>query len=252
MHIFLVNDDGIGSAGIMALLHAAVARGHRVTMCAPKQQQSAASHRITLADPIFAAEWHSGVPSVRAFAIAGSPVDCVRVGLFNLTDAPVDVLISGINDGYNAGMAVYYSGTVGAAREGALNGVPSIAASIHFNATQTMLDALAARVIAVAEQYAQKPTPPCTLLNINAPSLEPASLKPECYAPLSMSNFVDRYERRESPRSGTYFWLMEGCAREQPEPGSDQFLLDEGHIVYTLLGNPRSASSSSWEALGIQ
>ena len=124
MHIFLVNDDGIGSRGIMALLEAAAERGHEVTMCAPRYQQSAASHRFTLTEPIYVKEWPVDRPGCQAYAITGSPVDCVRVGLQQLVDRPVDIVISGVNDGYNAGMAVHYSGTVGAAMEGALNHLP--------------------------------------------------------------------------------------------------------------------------------
>ena len=139
MHIFLVNDDGIGSKGIMALARAATGRGHKVTMCAPATQQSAASQRITLAEPIYVAPYPSQDPLLTAYAITGTPTDCVRLGLQNLAKEPVDVLISGINDGYNSGMAVHYSGTVAAAREGALNGLHAIAAH-HHKASQALID----------------------------------------------------------------------------------------------------------------
>ncbi|MEG2480851.1 MAG: 5'/3'-nucleotidase SurE, partial [Clostridia bacterium] len=100
MHIFLVNDDGIGAKGIMALFHAAVLRGHRVSMCAPRTQQSAASHRFTLTEPIYVEPYPVQGEGSQAFSITGSPVDCVRIGLFELVKEPVDVLISGINNGY--------------------------------------------------------------------------------------------------------------------------------------------------------
>ena len=76
MHIFLVNDDGIGAKGIMALWKAAVERGHEVSMCAPRTQQSAASHRFTLTEPIYVEPWPVDAPGCEAFSIAGSPVDC--------------------------------------------------------------------------------------------------------------------------------------------------------------------------------
>ena len=107
MHIFLVNDDGIGSKGIMALMEAAVERGHEVTMCAPRYQQSAASHRFTLTEPIYVKEWPVDRPGCQAYAITGSPVDCVRVGLQQLVTRPVEVVNNGMKDGYNAGMAVH-------------------------------------------------------------------------------------------------------------------------------------------------
>ena len=159
MHIFLVNDDGIGAKGIMALMHAALRRGHRVTMCAPKKQQSAASHRFTLADPLFAGPYDLGEANAIGWYVDGSPADCVRIGLNELIDSPVDVVISGINDGYNAGVAVHYSGTVGAAMEGAFHHLPSIASSIHHKATQAMLDHLAEYTIIMAEQYVKVEVP---------------------------------------------------------------------------------------------
>ena len=116
MHILLVNDDGITAVGITALLKEAAARGHRVTMAAPDRQQSAASHRLTLSEPIMMHPFTTGLPGVEAYAIKGSPADCVRVALLGgLVTDPVDVVVSGINNGLNAGMDAHYSGTLGAA-----------------------------------------------------------------------------------------------------------------------------------------
>lgn len=242
MHFFLVNDDGIGSKGIMALLHAAVGRGHQVTMCAPAAQQSAASGRITLTDPIYVREYPTQEQGVKAYAITGTPTDCVRVGLFHLAEKPVDVLISGINDGYNAGMAVHYSGTVGAAREGALNYLPAIASSIAYHATPTMLAHLAEVTIRAAEQLGEMKLPRAAVLNINAPLREPGELLEGKLAPLSTANYIDRYVRRESPRSGVYYWLDTGSTTEPFSEGTDQDLLEKGHVTFTVIGNPTDHS----------
>ena len=252
MHIFLVNDDGIGAPGIMALLHAAVSAGHEVTMCAPKYQQSAASHRFTIADPIYAAPWPTEIPNCRAWAITGSPADCVRIGVDELLEKPVDVLISGINKGYNAGVAVQYSGTVGAAMEGSFYRIPSIAASIHHKATQEMLDHFAAYVIRIAQQYASAQTPASTILNINAPLTAPKDIQGVVYAPLDTANFADHYVRRESPRAGTYFWLDDTGEMEAFTPGCDNDWLEKGHITLTLMGAPVSHDQSIWDALHIR
>lgn len=242
MHIFLVNDDGIGSMGIMALAHAASQRNHRVTLCAPASQQSAASQRISLIEPIFVSPYPVDDPAISAYAIKGTPTDCVRLGLLDLAQGPVDVLVSGINDGYNAGMAVHYSGTVSAAREGALNHLHAIAASIDYHATQEMVDHLARFVISTAERYSSLPLPPGVFLNINAPGLEPDKLLPPVMAPLSTANFTDRYLRRESPRAGVYYWLDEGSYTEAPGEGSDQDMLEKGHVTLSFMGNPSDHS----------
>lgn len=250
MHIFLVNDDGIGAKGIMALYQAARERGHEVSMCAPRYQQSAASHRFTLAEPIYASEYPLEGEGCEGYSIAGAPADCVRVGLQMLMKKPVDVVISGINEGYNAGIAVHYSGTVGAAMEGAFHYLPSIAASIHHRATPEMLTHFAAWVIETAEQYAAVKTPPCTILNLNAPPVAPSELKKPVYAPLDMGYFTDSYERRESPRSGSYFWLLDGHV-EAPKEGTDCWYLKQGHPTITLIGNYSSDNQAVWDALSI-
>jgi len=237
MRILLVNDDGISSKGLWALAHAASSRGHRVFICAPSSQQSAASQRITLADPIYVSPYPSDDPNITAYAIVGTPTDCVRLGLYDLVKEPVDVVISGINDGYNAGMAVYYSGTVSAAREGALNHLHAIAVSIAYRAPQEMIDHLAEYAVETAEKYIVLTLPPATVLSINAPRRDADMLKPPAFAPLSTANFLDTYIRRESPRAGMYYWLDSGALTEPYSESSDQDLLDKGHITLTLIGN---------------
>ena len=252
MHIFLVNDDGIGAKGIMALLRAAVRRGHEVTMCAPKYQQSAASQRFTLVDPLYASEYPVEEPGCKAWAITGSPADCVRVGMNQLIEKPVDIVISGINDGYNAGVAVHYSGTVGAAMEGRFHHLPSIAASIHHKATQEMIDHLADFTIRTAEQYVTKTVPDGMILNINAPLAAPGEIRGSVYAPLDQAYYTDHYERRQSPRAGDYFWLEAGSPMESFHPGSDNDYLEKGYITMTLMGHPSMMDKAFWESLDIR
>lgn len=251
MHIFLTNDDGIGAKGIMALFYAAVERGHEVSMCAPRYQQSAASHRFTLTEPIYVSEYPVDAPGSEAFSIAGSPVDCVRIGLQDLVKKPVDLVLSGINNGYNAGSAVHYSGTVGAAMEGALNHLPAVASSIHHGATQEMIDHLARFTIRAAEAYVKRETPRCSILNINAPAVAPDALKEPVYAPLDTANFLDGYERRVSPRAGAYYWLMNGSKMEPPDKNSDVDYLERGHITLTLMGNPISYDAALLDGMNI-
>ena len=251
MHLLLVNDDGIGAKGIMALVRAAVKRGHEVSMCAPKYQQSAASHRFTLVDPIFVSDYPMEEPGCRAWAIAGSPADCVRIGLNQLVEKPVDMVISGINDGYNAGVAIHYSGTVGAAMEGRFHHLPAIAASIHHKATPEMLEHFADYVIRTAEQYAAKTVPEGMILNINAPLAAPEDIRGAVYAPLDRACYTDHYERRVAPRAGTYFWLEEGSPMEAFRAGSDNEYLEKGYITLTLMGLPTMMDQSFWDELDI-
>ena len=251
MHIFLVNDDGIGAKGIMALVHAAVNRGHEVTMCAPRDPQSGASHRFSLIDPSYVSEWPTEIPGCKAWSITGSPVDCVRVGLGHLVEKPADIVISGINNGYNSGVAVHYSGTVGAAMEGAFHHLHAMAVSIHHESTQEMLDHFAHYCIEMAEKYVSVSVPDSTILNINAPLTPPEELQPPVYVPLDTACYTDGYVRRESPRMGTYFWLDSSSSMEASEPGSDNDYLSRGHITLTLMGHPAQQDKAFWDALHI-
>ena len=249
MHILLTNDDGVGAKGIMALYRAAIARGHEVTMCAPRHQQSAASHRFTLSEPLFAGDYP--LEQGKGYAVAGAPADCVRIGVQKVAEKPVDVVISGINNGYNAGIATHYSGTVGAAMEGSFHGLHAIAVSIHHKATQEMIDHLADYTIRVAEQYVQKPHKRTTILNINAPCVAPDQLKEPVYAPLDTAFYLDSYEKRTSPRAGDDYWLESGSPIEPPDEGSDNWYLQRGHITLTVIGNYTCATHAEWDALDI-
>lgn len=252
MHILLVNDDGITAVGIAALLKEAVSRGHRVTMAAPAQQQSAASHRLTLSEPVMMSPYETGLPGVEAYAIKGTPADCVRVALLGgLVTDPVDVVISGINNGLNAGMDAHYSGTLGAAMEGAMLGHRAVAASIGWNADEASLAALAALTLDWAERYCRIPVQPVCVLNINAPGGAGADWKPAVYAPMDTSCRRDRYERRESPYSGSYFWLAGDGDAQPVVEGSDNWYLEKGHVTVTMLGNFGSMAAQEWNALGI-
>lgn len=252
MHFLLVNDDGIGSAGIMALMEAALKRGHRVSMCAPSGQMSAASHRITLSDPLYVKDYPLNRENAQGFAITGTPADCVRLAfLGGLVTEPVDGVISGVNNGYNAGLAVYYSGTVGAAREAALLGHPSIAASIDYKADPAHVQDAAELVLEVAEKYFRAPKNGFRVLNINVPDLPRAQWKAPMYAPLSDAGIRDGYDRCYADRPGTYFWLQEGCESEPPAEGSDEWYLNEGHPALTLLSGMGSEPQADFDRLGL-
>lgn len=129
MHILIANDDGIFAPGIKALAKAARAAGHKVTVFAPDSQRSAASHAFSLKKPLHAVpvEYEDGIP---AYAVDGTPADCVRLGLYLTRGEGVDCVLTGINNGSNRGAAILYSGTVGAALEGSLCGVPAVAVSL--------------------------------------------------------------------------------------------------------------------------
>lgn len=234
MNILLVNDDGIESPSLHLLGRAARARGHHVLMCAPAVQQSAKSHCFTIFAPLMARPLELDCAD-EAWAIEGTPADCTRLGLMALNRDKIDLVISGINQGYNVGLATYVSGTVGAAREAAFQGVPAMAASAALDTPPATLALFAEWVVTLGERLMQAALPPLSVCNVNVPPVPVEALKPPVLCPISRSVYEDSYERRESPRGDVYFWLTPEKPSETPTPGSDVEYLDQGHITVTLL-----------------
>ena len=166
MHILIAIDDGIFAPGIRALSKAAEASGHRVTVFAPEEQRSAASHAITLNRALHARRVDYG--EMRAFSVDGTPADCVRLGLYLLRDDPPDCVLTGVNNGANRGAAILYSGTVGAAMEGSLCGVPGVAVSLCSHLDRGY--APAARLgVKTAEWAVEHPLPRGEIYSLNVP-----------------------------------------------------------------------------------
>lgn len=234
MNILLVNDDGFDSPWLHTLCRAVAARGHRVTVCAPATQQSAKGHSCTVFQPLMARR-REMEGADEAWAIDGTPVDCCRIGLMNLCSPRPDLVISGINRGYNTCFAVYVSGTVAAAREAALQGVPAMALSAENNTPPETLLFFADWAAALAERLAEYPAPPFSVCNVNVPPVPVYELKAPKMCPISPTMFRDQYIRRESPRGDTYFWLTEIEQDDSFIPGTDMDWLSRGHITCTFL-----------------
>lgn len=233
MHFLLTNDDGIDAIGLKALSAAITEAGHTVTVCAPQTQQSAASHHLTLNAPLMVREvpWEGG----EAYALAGTPADCARIGKL-VSAQPIDFAFSGINNGENAGTAIFYSGTVSAAREARMCGMPAMAVSIMTGADWNTLLQLGRLAVAIAEKTAEKELPRLCLLNLNAPALPADQWKPLRLAPISDACYLDSYEKRVSPRGQAYYWLEAGLKIEPHRPGTDMALLRDGYPVLSLVG----------------
>ena len=234
MNILLVNDDGIDSPYLALLCRAAAARGHRVTVCAPSTQQSAKSHSFTIFTPV-TVHPREVEGACAAWAVDGTPVDCVRLGLLSLCGDGVDLVLSGINDGFNTGLATYVSGTVGAAREAAFQGVPAMAVSGEPRTPQETLSFFADWAVALGERLIHYPAPELSVCNLNVPPVPMHELKEPRMCPITRNIYKDNYEQRVSPRGQVYFWLYPEEQDDHPTPGSDLDLLQQGHITCTFL-----------------
>ena len=248
--ILLTNDDGVRAPGILAVAQALKGVGE-ITIAAPAQNQSGKGHSITTSDPIFV-DTITLAGDLPAFSLETTPATCVKVAVEALMAQKPDVVISGINRGYNLGMVTYVSGTVGAAREAALKGIPAIAASLAAEQTDY---APAAEVVRQVLVMARKtPLEPGTLLNVNIPPGTSAAIKGIQLTRQSRLTGVERFEEQTSPRGRRFFWSVWNEPTADAE-GTDVWAVEHGFAAVTPLraGEFDPATYEKWRtALGLK
>ena len=205
MNILLTNDDGIYAPGLWSLYKRFIQR-HDVTVIAPDRERSAVSHGITLHEPIRASK--ISVNGLTGYAVSGTPVDCIKLGIMELLAARPDMVVSGINPGANVGVNINYSGAVAAAREATLYGVPAIAVSVCGRQTNNY-DPVARFIEDLAVNVLQKGLPFGTLLNVNFPDLETGKFAGVYISKQGTRLFPEYFEKRKDPRKCVYYW--QGC-----------------------------------------
>jgi 5'-nucleotidase len=228
--ILVTNDDGVQSAGIHAL--AAALRGlGDVTIVAPVSESSAIGHALTLARPLRLEQVDA---AGRVFSVDGTPTDCVNIALTMVLDRKPDLVVSGINKGYNLGDDVTYSGTVAGAMEGALLGIPSIAVSLERTRDRDAFDfTAAARAAAViAARVLPIGLPSRAFLNINVPRMVTHGFRATVQA---KRNHVTKVTRAIDPRGRAYYWIEEGENEWDADDRSDYHAVKAGWISVTLL-----------------
>lgn len=205
MRILICNDDGIHAPGI-SVLHGAVKEFGERCVIAPDVERSAAGHAITLADPIKSTPVDKN-GEFFGYGIGGTPADCIKLAVCAIMkDAPPDLVLSGINLGSNTGISVIYSGTVSAATEGVVLGIPGVAFSL---CTYTDPEwKMAGRVAKeITQKIIETPMPPGVLLNVNMPNLPYEQLKGIKITRMGRSRFIEKFHKRLDPRGRTYYWL---------------------------------------------
>jgi 5'-nucleotidase len=207
LRILISNDDGVFADGIQALAGEAHRRGHRVTVVCPDQERSATGHGLTLQSPIRAERADElFTAGVTAWACSGTPADCVKLALFRLLEGPPDLVLSGINHGPNLGTDVLYSGTVAAAMEGTIEGLPAMAVSAADFGWREFEPA-ARLALEVAEGILATGWPEGLLLNLNVPPVPGESMGPLRWCRPAVRRYADQFDRRVDPRGRTYYWL---------------------------------------------
>lgn len=229
--ILVTNDDGITARGIAALCEALAEVGE-VTVVAPERPRSAGGHAITLHKPL-RADMVTMPSGQQGYSSNGTPSDCVVLGLLAIMEH-CDLVVSGINLGPNLGEDLTYSGTVSAAMEGAICGIPAIAISLASESNPNFQPA-ANFAAKLARQVLQHGLPADTLLNVNVPDLPAEQIGCPLITRQGKRRYEGRVERREDPRGRPYYWLGGEIIEDIAGEGSDGEAIMHGHISVTPL-----------------
>ncbi|MBX2860578.1 MAG: 5'/3'-nucleotidase SurE [Vampirovibrio sp.] len=245
MKILVSNDDGIHATGIRTLVES-LAMDHEVYVSAPDRERSATGHALTLHKPIRVDEIDFGLPNVTAYSVSGTPSDCVKIALNAVLDIRPDVVVSGINHGPNLGADVLYSGTVSAALEGMINGVPSIAVSLvngyekmaDFGPGATFIREYLPKLLAAG-------IPERTILNVNIPAVGLSDMSGIRVTDLGTRIYQDSFEKRMDPRGNVYYWLAGEIVETSDGPTTDVKVIRDNLVSIT----PVTSDMTNYAAL---
>jgi len=228
MRILLSNDDGYFAPGIAILAEALTPLGD-ITVVAPERDRSGASNSLTLDRPLSVRKSANGF-----FFVNGTPTDCVHLAVTGLLEELPDMIVSGINLGANMGDDTIYSGTVAAATEGYLLGIPSFAVSLASKAGQHY--ATAARVAAgLVERFQKRPPPEPVLLNVNVPDIAYEALKGFEVTRLGKRHKAEPVIKTVTPRNETVYWVGAAGSAQDAGPGTDFYAVTADRVSMTPL-----------------
>ena len=229
MHIMVTNDDGIHAPGILALASALRVLGD-VTVVAPDRERSAVGHALTLNSPLRVFELRDSF-----FAVDGTPTDCVNMGIHSLLPFRPDLVVSGINHGANLGDDVTYSGTVAAAIEATLMGLPAIAVSLATLERNGFFPEAAQVAVRVARQVIANGLPEDTFLNVNVPNCPAGEINRPLITRQGKRSFVGSVVGKTDPRGRKYYWIGSGEADFNDYEGTDFHAINRNHVSITPL-----------------
>ena len=224
--ILLTNDDGYHSEGIIALEQALCDLGE-IYVVAPASEQSGASHSLTLGRPLRIRQIDA-----RHWTVDGTPTDCINIAVTQVFKALPDLVVSGINKGWNLGDDVTYSGTVAGALEAALLGVPALAVSLKATRGEYDFGPAARAAATLAGALLQRPLPSRTFLNINVPHGRPRGYRVTVQA---KRNHVTSVAERHDPKGRAYYWIEEGQNEWAPHDRSDYQAVRDGFVSVSPL-----------------
>lgn len=232
MRVLLTNDDGINAPGLHALWKE-IRKVAEVVIVAPATEQSAVGHAITLSCPLRIEEVRKD-GHVYGYAVNGTPADCVKIAVSAFLEETPEIVISGINLGPNTGTNVIYSGTVSAATEGTILGIPSMAVSLttFTNPHYGYAAKLACRLAGAVHEHG---LPERTLLSVNVPNVREEEIRGIRITRQGISKFKEFFDKRVDPKGGTYYWLAGDMEEGDESEDSDHAAVKENYVSITPL-----------------
>ncbi|MEE2877064.1 MAG: 5'/3'-nucleotidase SurE [Candidatus Neomarinimicrobiota bacterium] len=247
--ILVTNDDGFYANGIYVLQQVVADIGETVVV-APETEKSAVGHAITISHPIRISELERE-NGFSGHAVAGTPADCVKLGIKVVLDRKPDLVVSGINRGSNVGMSILYSGTVSAATEAVILGVPAIAVSLDAWVTPDYSYAatVAKRFVKMVLENGIEPG---VALNINVPKTPDGEAAGFRVTRQGTSNYEERFDQRIDPRQNVYYWMDGELVSHEDDPSVDDVALREGYVSvtplrYNLTSEESFANLKTWK-----
>ena len=227
--ILVTNDDGITAPGIRHLVESVADLGD-VVVVAPDSHQSGMGHAITISNILKMWPHSFGVEGVKAYKTSGTPVDCVKLAIYKILKRKPTILLSGINHGSNSSINVIYSGTMSAAVEGALEGIPSLGFSLCDFAEDADFRASRNVVRALTLEALKRGTPHGTCLNVNIPKVPPEGIQGVRVCRQAAGHWADAFEERQAPGGRTYYWMTGSFTDVDKGQDTDEWALRNGYV----------------------
>ncbi len=228
--ILISNDDGVNAKGLSYLINVAKKYGD-VFVVAPEKGESGMSHAITIKNPLRVNKLKES-KELTVYACSGTPVDSIKLALNQLIERTPDLILSGINHGSNSAVSLVYSGTLGAAREGAINGIPSIGFSVTDHDKNADFNASAHFADIIIKDVLENGMPKDSFLNVNIPNIPLSEIKGIKICKQTDGVWKQEYEKRIDPHGGVYYWLTGYFSNNEPNNEmTDEWALQNNYVA---------------------
>ncbi len=248
--ILVTNDDGITAPGLRLLIRLMSELGD-VVVVAPDKPQSAMGHAITINSTLYINQ-HNGHQdgAMAEYSTSGTPSDCVKLALNELLDRRPDLCVSGINHGSNSAINVIYSGTMSAAIEAGIEGIPAIGFSLCDFKWEADFSAFAPFITKITKEALEKKIPPGVVLNVNAPNI--SEIKGIKVCRQAKSNWKEKFDKRNNPMGKEYYWLSGELDLQDKGEDTDEWALSQGYISivptqFDLTAHHSIPTINNWE-----